>query len=252
MGFFSRLLNLLRIRSNAELYKAEEPGEVLDYSYTKQVEQVRQVRGAIADIATSEKQLELQQKQLLGKVDKITAQAKQALQAGREDLTRMALQRKEELVTQLHSYEQQIAQIRARKERLIQMERDAAVRLETYRTQKEMVKAQYHAAQAQVKVHETLSGMSGEMGELHLAMERAQEKILLMQARANALDELLEQGVIGEQKYLGSGDTLDRELQQIASQQNIEIQLQAMKEQLQLDGPNAQPKQIEGPTSSTE
>ncbi|GHO50125.1 PspA/IM30 family protein [Ktedonospora formicarum] len=251
MGFFSRLLNFLRIRSNAALYKAEEPGEVMDYSYTKQREQVQQIRRAVADIATSEKQLELQQTELLNKVEKITGQARQALAAGREDLARMALQRKEALVTQLNASEQQIAQVRAQKERLIQMERDVAARVETFHTQKEIVKARYNASQAQVKLHETLSGLSGEMEEVNQAMQRAQEKILLTQARANALDNLLEQGVIGEQTYLG-GDTLDRELQKIASQQNVELQLEAMKEQLQLGGPNTQPKQIEGPTSSIE
>ena len=44
--------------------------------------------------------------------------------------------------------------------------------------------------------------------------------------------------------------TLDRrELQQIASQQNVEAQLQAMKQQLQLGGSNAQQRQIEGPAT---
>src|SRR6266567_1199334 len=154
MGIFSRLATLFRIRANAALDKAEDPGQVMDYSYSKQLEQLQQLRRSIADVVTQEKRLEMQQSQLLEKSNKIDTQAQQALMAGREDLARMALQRKETLVLQLNGYEQQIAQLHTQEERLVTMERNVSARIETFSTQKEMVKAQYNAAQAQVKVNE--------------------------------------------------------------------------------------------------
>ena len=251
MGFFSRLTNIFRIRANAALDKAEEPGQVMDYSYSKQLEQLQQLRRSIADVVTNEKRLEMQQSQLIEKINILDHQAMQALQANREDLARMALQRKETLLVQINSYEQQLAQLKVQEEKLINMERTISARVEAFRTQKEMVKAQYNAAQAQVKINETITGISDEMTEMNLAMQRAQDKVLSMQARANAMEALIEQGTLGEQGALGpgSGDTLDRELQKIAAEQNVESQLQAMKQQLQLGGPNAQQRQLEGPAS---
>lgn len=250
MGLFSRLMTFLHIRASAALDAAEDPGQVMDYSYNKQLEQLQQIRRSIADVATNEKRLELQQAQLIAKVNTLESQARQALQANREDLARMALQRKETLLTQLNTYEQQIAQLRGQEENLITMERKVSERVDAFRTQKEMVKAQYHAAQAQVKINETVTGISQEMTEMNLAMQRAQDKILNMQARAQAMDTLIEQGVLSEQGMLGAGgDSLSRELQQIAAQQNVETQLQALKQQLQLDGSQGQQKQIEGPSS---
>ncbi len=252
MGLWSRITTFFRIRANAALDKAEDPGQVMDYSYSKQLEQLQQLRRSIADVVTNEKRLDLQQSQIQQQVNKLDQQAMQALQANREDLTRMALQRKEGLVAQLANYEQQIAQLRAQEENLIAMERKISARIETFRTQKEMVKAQYGAAQAQVKINEAATGISQEMTEMNLAMQRAQDKVLNMQSRASAMEALIEQGTLGEQGLLGSGsgDTLDRELQKLSSQQNVEAQLQAMKQQLQLGGPNAQQQQIEGPGSS--
>jgi phage shock protein A len=252
MSLWSRITTFFRIRANAALDKAEDPGQVMDYSYGKQLEQLQQLRRSIADVVTNEKRLDLQQTQLQQQVNKLDQQAMQALQANREDLARMALQRKEGLVAQLSSYEQQIAQLRAQEENLINMERKISARIEAFRTQKEMVKAQYSAAQAQVKINEAATGISQEMTEMNLAMQRAQDKVLNMQSRAQAMESLIEQGTLGEQGLLGSGsaDTLDRELQKISSQQNVEAQLQAMKQQLQLGGPNAQQGQIEGPSSS--
>jgi phage shock protein A len=251
MGIFSRLLTFLRIRTSAALDKAENPGQVLDYSYNKQLEQLQELKRSIVDVVTNEKRLELQQKQLVDKVSKLDSQAQQALQASREDLARMALQRKETLLIQLNAYEQQIAQLRGQEEKLINMERTISARVEAFRTQKEMVKAQYNAAQAQVKINEHITGISQEMSEMNMAMQRAQDKVLTMQARANAMETMIEQGTISEQILPGTGgDTLDHELQQIAMQQNVEAQLQAMKQQLQLDGPNTQQKQIEGPAAN--
>jgi phage shock protein A len=251
MGFFSRLATFFRIRANAALDKAEDPGQVMDYSYSKQLEQLQQIRRSVADVATNEKRLELLQSQLLEKVNKLDSQAMQALQANREDLARLALQRKETLIPQLNGYEQQIAGLREQKEKLVAMERTLTSRVEAFRTQKEMVKSQYSAAQAQVKITETVTGISKEMSEMNMAMQRAQDRVLSMQARASAMDSLLEEGTLGDNGLLGpgSGDPLDRQLQQLSAQQNVDIQLQAMKQQMQLGGPNAQPRQIEGPTS---
>jgi len=65
------------------------------------------------------------------------------------------------------------------------------------------------------------------------------------------METLIEQGTLGEQGLLTSGgDSLDRELQQLSAQQNVEAQLQALKQQAQLGGPDAQQRQIGGPDSN--
>ncbi|MDQ6661636.1 MAG: PspA/IM30 family protein, partial [Chloroflexota bacterium] len=139
MGVFSRIATFFRIRANAALDKAEDPGQVMDYSYSKQLEQLQHLKRSIADVVTNEKRLEMQQNQLQQQIDRLDGQAMQALQANREDLARMALQRKETLITQMNAYEQQIAQLRAQEEKLITMERTISARVEAFRTQKEMV-----------------------------------------------------------------------------------------------------------------
>ena len=249
MGIFSRISLFFKVRASAALDKAEDPGQVMDYSYSKQLEQLQQIKRSIADVVTAEKRLELQQSQLLDKVNQRDQQARQALAAGREDLARMALQEKETALLQVNGHEQQIAQLRAQEEKLLTMQRALTARVEAFRTQKEMVKAQYNAAQAQVRINETLTGMSEEMGEMNQAMQRAQDKVLNMQARANAMEVLIEADDFSVQALPGGGSALDRELHKISAEQNIEAQLQALKQSMQLNGPNAGQKQIEGPAS---
>jgi len=242
MGIFSRISTLFKVRANAALDKAEDPGQVLDYSYSKQLEQLQQVKRSIADVVTAEKRLELQQSQLIDKSNQREQQARQALAANREDLARMAMQEKD-------GYEQQLAQLRDQKEKLLTMQRNLTTRVEAFRTQKEMVKAQYSAAQAQVKINETLTGMSEEMSEVNMAMQRAQDKVLGMQARAEATEALIENDELQALPSPGNESTLDRELRKISAEQNIDAQLEALKQNMQLGGPNASPKQLEGPNS---
>src|SRR3979411_1856061 len=91
MGVMKRVSLVFKAKANKALDKAEDPRETLDYSYERQLELLQQVRRGVADVATSRKRLELQSVQLKQGSDKLEAQAREAVAAGREDLAREAL-----------------------------------------------------------------------------------------------------------------------------------------------------------------
>jgi phage shock protein A len=239
VGVLSRFTNYIKTVMSSFLDRAEDPGQTLDYSYQKQLEQLQNLRRSIADVVTSEKRLELQQAQITAQIDKLDGQARQALTAGREDLARMALERKQALQTQISTFDQQIAQLKDQQQKFVVMEQRLSSRVESFRTQKEMVKAQYNAAQAQVRIQEAATGISEEMSDVNLAVERAQDKVLQMQARASAMDELVQSGTL-EEIGPGGGDYIDRQLAQISSQSDVDQQLAALKAEMQLPGGQAQ------------
>ena len=155
------------------------------------------------------------------------------MQQGRADLVRMALQRKEALFSQVTSYKQQLEQLGAQHQKIEHLVQQTEQRVQAFGMQKEMVEAQYQAAQASVHVGEIATGMSKESAELNLAMQRAQDHVLQMQSRANAIDSLLDSGTLGNQGMLGGGATtdLDHQLAQLSSEHNVEAELAAMRQQ---------------------
>ena len=234
MGVLSRFSTYIKTVMSSFLDRAEDPGQTLDYSYQKQLEQLQNLRRSLADVVTSEKRLELQEAQVQARIDKLDGQARAALAAGQEDLARQALERKQDMVSQLGTFGQQIDQLKAQQAKFMEMEQRLTTRVESFRTQKEMVKAQYGAAQAQVKIQEASTGISEEMSDVNLAVERAQDRVLQMQARANALDELTQSGQLAE---IGSGtDSIDRKLAAISNKSEVDRQLEALKSQMQLPG----------------
>src|ERR1700754_2170648 len=107
MSMWQRISLIFRSKANKALDKAEDPREVLDYSYQRQLDLLSKVRKGVADVATSRKRVELQVNQLNQQATKLTDQAQKALSMGREDLAREALTRKSGLASQISELQTQ-------------------------------------------------------------------------------------------------------------------------------------------------
>ena len=240
MGLMSRLSMVVRAKMSNLLNRAEDPRETLDYSYERQVEMLQNVKRGIVEVVTSKKRLELQAARLQDNIAKLDGQARQALAANREDLARMALQRKQVMMGQLQSLDTQISDLEAEQQKLQTAEQRLTAKAEAFRTRKEVIKAQYAAAEAQVRIGESLTGLSEEMADVGMAIERAEGKTEQLRARAGAIDELVEMGTL-EEFGGGRGDLLDRELAKLSTGQSIEAELEDLRRQL---GAPEAPKQL--------
>ena len=204
-GIFQRMSLIFRAKTDKALDKLEDPRQTLDYSYQRQLELLQKVRRGVADVATSRKRVELQANGLNTQADKLTQQAQKALEVGREDLAREALTRRSGLQQQLTDLQAQHAQLQGEEEKLTRASQRLQAKVDAFRTRKETIKATYSAAEAQTRINEAFSGISEEMGDVGLAIQRAEDKTAQMQARAGAIDELLASGRPGRPDRDGQG-----------------------------------------------
>src|ERR671937_2499596 len=239
-GLMSRTSMVVKSKLSKLLDRAENPAETLDYSYEKQLELLQNVKRGIADVVTAKKRLQLQTDTLEQSVAKLEGQARQALGAGRDDLARQALERKVAVQQQLQDLDVQIQQLEAQQEKLVASEKQLSTKVEAFRTQKETIKAQYSAAEAQVRIGEAATGIGEQMADTGLAIERARDKTEQMQARAAAVDELVDAGTLED--YTSTGTALDRELAQISASKQVDDDLERLKGELATGG---QQKELE-------
>ncbi len=230
MGLMRRLSMIFKAKASKALNSAEDPRETLDYSYERMLEMQQQMRRGVTDVATSRKRLELQTEQLQRYGNKLEDQARRALQQGREDLAREALTRRSALDSQLAGLRAQHDQLQSQEDRLVEASRRLEAKIQSFRTRKETIKASYTASEAETKVGEALSGISEEMGDVGLAMERAENKVAQMQARSGALDELMASGALED--LSATGDPLEAELQRTAASADVELELSRLKGEL--------------------
>lgn len=232
MGVFSRMGVVLSAKINALLDRSEDPAESLDYAYERQLEQLHKVKRGIVEVVTSKRRLEMQAAKLESNEAKLVDQAQRAVEAGREDLARIALQRKQLVVTQADGLRQQIQALEQDQERLALTEQKLVAKVENFRTRKEVIKAQYSAAEAQTRISETVSGLSEEMADVSLLVERAEERTESLQARALAIDELVDTGVL-EDSTGSRSDFVDRELNKLSAESGVDEELAMLKRQLE-------------------
>jgi len=243
MSISRRIAALFQAKANKALDRAEDPREMLDYSYERQLEMVNKVRRGLADVATSRKRIELQITQLELLAGKLQGQAQQALAAGREDLAREALVRRAAATSQIGDLQSQQASLQAEEEKLTLALQRLQAKVDAFRTRKETLKATYTAAEAQTRIGEAVSGISEEMGDVGMAMQRAQDKTEQMQARAGALDELLASGALEDATVPGGRDDVQSQLDALTAGHDVDDELARMKAQLPAP---AAPPAVEG------
>jgi phage shock protein A len=233
-GLTGRMSTVVKAKISKVLDKAEDPAETLEYSYQKQIEQLQNVKRGIADVVTAKKRLQAQETGLQQQIVKLDTQARQALAAGREDLARTALERKNVIQTELQSLDSQVQELEQQQEQLIQSEQNLRTKIEQFRTKKEVIKAQYSAAEAQVRISEAATGVGSQMADVGLAMQRAMDKTEQMKARAGAVQELEAAGTFEDLTAIGGPgeDDIDRQLRELSSTSAVDSELAQLKSQL--------------------
>ena len=227
MGMFSRMSTIVKSKMNRILDSAEDPRETLDYSYEKQLEMLQNVKRGVVEMVTAKRRIQQQAERVQENIARLDRQARQAVDADRDDLARLALQRKQTALIELEGLDEQIAGMEREQEKLTEAEKRLQAKVDAFRNKKEIIKAQYTAAQAQVRIGAALGGISEEMGDVSLAVQRAENKTDQMKAKAGAIDELVASGVLDD--ITGPQDDIERELAQISASSTVEAELAALK-----------------------
>jgi phage shock protein A len=241
MSVMKRVSMMFRAKANKALDRMEDPRETLDYSYQTQLELLQKVRRGVADVATSRKRVELQINQVQQSSDKLDRQARDALSVGRDDLARDALTRKSGLQSQLSDLGTQYTALQGEEEKLTGASQRLQAKVDAFRTRKETIKATYTAAEAQTRINEAFTGISEEMGDVGMAIQRAEDKTEQMKARAGALDELMASGAIDDM-VSGPRDDIQAELDRMGAGHDVDAELARLKGEL---NQGSAPKQID-------
>jgi phage shock protein A len=216
MGLFDRVSRVVRANVNDLVSKAEDPEKILEQAVIDMTEDLVQLRQAVASAIASQKRTQQQYNQAQSEANNWHQRAQLALQKGDESLAREALSRKKaqtdtanSLKTQL---DQQATQVDTLKRNLIALEG----KISEAKTKKNMLKARAEAAKANENLQGVLGGIntSGSMA----AFERMEEKVLRMEAKSQALEELAGADLESQFAALESGTDVDDELAAMKAQ----------------------------------
>jgi phage shock protein A len=170
----------------------------------------------------------MQKAKLWENIRTLEEQARRAIDQSREDLAKLALERKNANMLQLQALDKQIVEMKTEQDKLEQTEKRLATKVEEFRSKKEVIKAQYSAADAQVRIKESVTGVSEEMADVGMAMSRAEDKTEKMKAKAQALDEMMGSGVLTDYTS-NKSDDIESELGKVSVTASVEEELTKLK-----------------------
>lgn len=236
MGLAHRMAEVFRAKANIALERAEDPRELLDYSYTLQQDLLARVRRGVVDVATSRKRIEYRQEKLRESAERLQGRAEQVLSAGDEELARETLARRARLLGEADELAGRRDELRAEEQRLAAAAERLRAKVDAFGRRKEILKARYTLADAETYVNETVTGVSEEMTDAGLATRRALDKLSQTRGRAAALGELLESGTLPGTVPGAPAEALPDEfetrLNEAAARAAAEDELRAMKARL--------------------
>jgi phage shock protein A len=216
------------------LAPAEDPRESFADADAQRQQLLTRVRQARADHAAARARLETRLAQLRARLPQLETQARQAVAARRDDLARLALQQRQIAALEIRGLETQAQEIQRDEARLALTEQRLAAQLDAWRARQEMTAARYTAAEAQVRIQEALSQVSDDFADLGVSLEQAEQRAEQMQARALAIDDLLDLTVL-ELPGLPVNDAVAQQLTQTDLAHTVEAQLSALKHESQVE-----------------
>jgi phage shock protein A len=233
LSFSNRFINLIKQKVNKVLEKHEDPREALDYSAVKQTELIQRLRREIVEVVASKKRLEMQRARLLENINKLQEQAKAAVKAGRDDLATLALERKNANLAQMKDLDAQIMEIQNEQDKLENAEKRLSIKVEEFKSKKEIIKARYSSAEAEVRIKENITGISEEMSDIGVAMSRAEEKTDAMKSKAMAIDDMIDSGSLVD--YTDNKDQIESELEKTEIKSKVDDDLAKLKSSIDKD-----------------
>lgn len=197
--------------------------------YVRQQQLLERVQQALADLRGAKTRLSDQTSEVEAKLPQLQEQARRALIAAREDLARLALERRQIAIGELAQLRPHLAEVETEEQRLALVEQRVSTEIEAFRARQEVIAARYSAAEAQVRINEALGGVSQEIADLTDALQKAEETTEHMQARATAIDELVQAGILDTP----GADAVESHFKALDVSRAVDSQLSEMRAELE-------------------
>lgn len=223
MGIFNKLSTLIRSNLNDLIARAENPEKMLNQIILDMRSQLTKAKQEVAVAIADERKLKAQAEEEARQAREWEERAMLALRDGREDLARLALQRQQEYGERAQQLYETWQRQAAETERLKDSLRQLNSKIDEARRKKNLLVAKQKRAEAQKRIHETMTGLSDRSA--FDAFDRMAQRIEQNERLALASAEVTEE--------LGS-DHLEKEFKRLELSDNTDARLIEMKRKMGL------------------
>jgi len=228
MGIFGRLASLIKSNLNDLISKSEDPEKMLNQVILEMNTQLGEAKKQVALSIADEKRLAKQFETERATAEEWERKAMMAVRAGDDGLAKEALLRQREHESLSAEFERQWQKQKTAVEQLKTALKTLNNKIEEAKRKKNVLVARKKRAEAQKAIHETMQGLSNDSA--FDTFNRMEEKIVQMEAEADAQTEVAEQ-------Y--SGDALSQRFKDLEVSKGADMALDELKRKMGVSPPVA-------------
>ncbi len=222
MGIFKRMGDVLRANINDMISKSENPEKMLNQMVMDMQEHLIDSKKSVASAIADEKRLERQMKEQIAQAQDWEKKAMLAVNAGKDDLAKEALLRKQEYAGLATQYKEQWQAQHVSVQKLKESLRLLQNKIEEAQRKKNLLIARAKRAEAQKQIQKTMGGLSDTSA--FEVFDRMEAKVDQIEAEADAMQEL---------EDFSADSDLDKQFKQLESgDANADLMLEELKQKM--------------------
>ena len=189
MGILTRIFNLFRATTSDLLDKAEDPEKMIKQMISDLEAQKKKAKEQMTEALALQKRLERDTEKEHQEAEKWEQKAILAVQNEKDDLAKEALTRKNEHLRRAMDFEKQLGMHQENADTLKKSYQTMEDKIDGIKRKQGLLSVKQKQAEAQEKIYKTIEGLGDTSGIMD-TIERAEEKVENLQARAEAYQEI--------------------------------------------------------------
>ena len=189
MGILTRIFNLFRATTSDLLDKAEDPEKMIKQMISDLEDQKKKAKEQMTEALALQKRVERDTGKEHKEAEKWEQKAILAVQNDKDDLAKEALTRKNEHLRRALDFEKQLEMHRNNADSLKESYQIMEDKIDEIKRKQGILSVKQKQAEAQEKIYKTIEDLGDKSGVMD-TIERAEEKVENLQARAEAYQEI--------------------------------------------------------------
>jgi len=189
MGILTRIFNLFRATTGDLLDKAEDPEIMIKQMISDLEAQKKKAKEQMTEALALQKRLERDTEKEHQEAEKWEQKAILAVQNEKDDLAKEALTRKNEHLRRALDFEKQLEMHQNNADSLKESYQTMEDKIDEIKRKQGLLSVKQKQAEAQENIYKTIEGLGDTSGIMD-TIERAEEKVENLQARAEAYQEI--------------------------------------------------------------
>ncbi len=218
MSIFGRMADIMKANINDLLDRAEDPEKMIKQMVLEMEEAVNKATIAVGSAIANEKMLERQYNKQTAETDEWQKKAIQAVSAGRDDLAKAALERKNTIQKNVGDLERMLGEARTTSTALRGQLDQIKAKLDEARMRQNTLIARAQAAKAKKQIAQSFAGVGS---DAFSKFDKLEQKVEKQEAEADAFAQLA-----------GENTSLEDQFKQLSAGSDADAELAALKAQL--------------------